>query len=69
MGEPIWPVVVLAWIGAGKYVKMESRVLIQHSPFMSWIYDLLRVLIGVALWTLGESLQAARVRHVGDRSA
>jgi uncharacterized membrane protein YkgB len=34
-------VVVLAWIGAGKYVKMESRVLIQHSPLMSWIYDLL----------------------------
>lgn len=34
-------VVVLAWIGAGKYVKMESRVLIQHSPLMSWIYDFL----------------------------
>jgi uncharacterized membrane protein YkgB len=32
-------VVVLAWIGFGKYVKMESRVLIEHSPFMSWIYD------------------------------
>src|ERR1700753_4066540 len=31
-------VVVLAWIGFGKYVKMESRVLIEHSPFMSWIY-------------------------------
>jgi uncharacterized membrane protein YkgB len=31
-------VVVLAWIGFGKYVKMESRVLIDHSPLMSWIY-------------------------------
>jgi hypothetical protein len=30
-------VVVLAWIGLGKYVKMESRVLIEHSPLMSWI--------------------------------
>jgi uncharacterized membrane protein YkgB len=32
-------VVVLAWIGFGKYVKMESRVLIENSPLMSWIYD------------------------------
>jgi len=32
-------VVVLAWIGFGKYVKMESRVLIEHSPLRSWIYD------------------------------
>src|SRR5260370_35952323 len=32
-------VVVLAWIGFGKYVKMEARVLIEHSPLMSWIYD------------------------------
>ncbi|BCZ21578.1 DUF417 domain-containing protein [Mycobacterium senriense] len=32
-------VLVLAWIGVGKYVKMESRVLIQHSPLMSWVYD------------------------------
>ncbi|OIN78713.1 YkgB family protein [Mycobacterium malmoense] len=31
--------VVLAWIGFGKYVKMESRVLIEHSPLMSWIYN------------------------------
>lgn len=31
-------VVVLAWIGFGKYVKMESRVLIAHSPLMSWVY-------------------------------
>ena len=36
-------VVVLAWIGFGKYVKMESRVLIEHSPLMSWIYDVLSV--------------------------
>lgn len=32
-------VLVLAWIGLGKYVKMEARVLIEHSPLMSWIYD------------------------------
>lgn len=36
-------VVVLAWIGFGKYVKMESRVLIQHSPLMSWLYDVFSV--------------------------
>ena len=36
-------VVVLAWIGFGKYVKMDSRVLIEHSPFMSWIYDVFSV--------------------------
>ena len=36
-------VVVLAWIGFGKYVKMESRVLIDHSPLMSWIYDVFSV--------------------------
>ncbi|OJZ68804.1 hypothetical protein BRW65_25150 [Mycobacterium paraffinicum] len=36
-------VVVLAWIGFGKYVKMESRVLIENSPLMSWIYDMLSV--------------------------
>ena len=35
--------VVLAWIGFGKYVKMESRVLIEHSPLMSWIYDVASV--------------------------
>jgi uncharacterized membrane protein YkgB len=34
-------VVVLAWIGVGKYVKMESRVLIESSPLMSWLYDVL----------------------------
>ncbi|GBE64298.1 membrane protein [Mycobacterium sp. MFM001] len=36
-------VIVLAWIGFGKYVKMESRVLIQHSPLMSWLYHFLSV--------------------------
>src|SRR6476661_2109224 len=36
-------VVVLAWIGFGKYVKMEARVLIEHSPLMGWIYDYLSV--------------------------
>ena len=36
-------VVVLAWIGFGKYVKMEARVLIEHSPLMSWIYHFLSV--------------------------
>lgn len=36
-------VLVLAWIGAGKYVKMEARVLIQHSPLMSWVYDVFSV--------------------------
>jgi uncharacterized membrane protein YkgB len=36
-------VIVLAWIGFGKYVKMESRVLIEHSPLMSWIYNVFSV--------------------------
>ncbi|HTY30839.1 DUF417 family protein [Mycobacterium sp.] len=38
-------VVVLAWIGFGKYVKMESRVLIEHSPLMSWIYHVAGVTV------------------------
>src|ERR1700751_351555 len=29
----------LAWIGFGKYIKMEARVLIEHSPLMRWVYD------------------------------
>jgi uncharacterized membrane protein YkgB len=29
----------LAWIGFGKYIKMEARVLIEHSPLLSWVYD------------------------------
>jgi uncharacterized membrane protein YkgB len=36
-------VIVLAWIGFGKYVKMEARVLIEHSPLMSWVYGYLNV--------------------------
>lgn len=36
-------VVVLAWIGFGKFVKMESRALIEHSPLMSWVYDVFNV--------------------------
>jgi uncharacterized membrane protein YkgB len=36
-------VIVLAWIGFGKYVKMEARVLIEHSFLMSWIYHFLSV--------------------------
>jgi uncharacterized membrane protein YkgB len=34
-------VVVLAWIGFGKYVKMDAKVLIEHSPLMSWILHVL----------------------------
>jgi uncharacterized membrane protein YkgB len=33
----------LAWIGFGKYMKMESRVLIEHSPLMSWVYHVFSV--------------------------
>jgi uncharacterized membrane protein YkgB len=33
----------LAWIGFGKFIKMESRVLIEHSPLMSWVYDVFSV--------------------------
>lgn len=36
-------VIVLAWIGFGKYVKMESRVLIEHNPLMSWVYEVFSV--------------------------
>lgn len=36
-------VVVLAWIGFGKYVKMDSRVLIEHSPLLRWIFDYISV--------------------------
>ena len=32
-------VLTLVWIGFGKYIKMEARVLIEHSPLMSWVYD------------------------------
>jgi uncharacterized membrane protein YkgB len=33
----------LAWIGFGKFIKMESRVLIEHSPLLSWVYDVFSV--------------------------
>lgn len=46
-------VVVLAWIGFGKFVKMESRVLIEHSPLMSWVYHVFSVsTVGRALGTM-----------------
>ena len=45
-------VIVLAWIGFGKYAKMEARVLIEHSPLMAWIYDFLSVhAVAVSLGT------------------
>ncbi|MEU4930623.1 DUF417 family protein [Streptomyces yokosukanensis] len=44
--------VVLAWLGGGKYVKMDSRVLIEHSPLLSWVYDVLSVhAVAVSLGT------------------
>lgn len=52
-------VVVLAWIGLGKYVKMEARVLIEHSPLMSWIYHVLGV--GAVAATLGTAEIVAAV--------
>jgi hypothetical protein len=33
--------VVLVLFGGGKYVKMDSRVLIEQSPLLSWTYDIL----------------------------
>jgi uncharacterized membrane protein YkgB len=46
-------VVVLAWIGFGKFVKMEARVLIENSPFMSWILDVFSVTtVGRGLGTM-----------------
>lgn len=52
-------VIVLAWIGFGKYVKMEARVLIEHSPLMSWIYHILPV--GVVASSLGTAEIVAAV--------
>ncbi|OSC26179.1 hypothetical protein B8W69_17320 [Mycobacterium vulneris] len=43
LGSRYGLVLVLAWIGVGKYEKMEARVLIQHSPLMSWVYDVFSV--------------------------
>ncbi len=46
-------VIVLAWIGFGKYVKMEAKVLIEHSFLMSWIYHFLSVgAVATALGTV-----------------
>jgi uncharacterized membrane protein YkgB len=36
-------VIVLAWIGFGKWVKFEAAVLMQNSPLMCWIFDYLSV--------------------------
>ena len=36
-------VIVLAWIGFGKWVKFEAVVLMQNSPLMCWIFDYLSV--------------------------
>ncbi len=59
-------VVVLAWIGVGKYVKMEAHVLIEHSPLMSWMYLVLsHHAVAVALGTteiLAAALIAVRPR-------
>jgi uncharacterized membrane protein YkgB len=52
-------VVVLAWIGFGKFAKMEARVLIEHSPLMSWIYDVLSV--GAVAKALGSAEIVAAV--------
>jgi uncharacterized membrane protein YkgB len=41
----------LAWIGFGKYIKMEARVLIEHSPLMSWLYQVLNA--NTVAWGLG----------------
>lgn len=52
-------VIVLAWIGVGKYVKFEARVLIEHSPLMSWIYHFLSA--GAVGATLGSAEIVAAV--------
>lgn len=52
-------VIVLAWIGFGKYAKMEARVLIEHSPLMSWFYAVLSV--GAVAKTLGTAEIVAAV--------
>jgi uncharacterized membrane protein YkgB len=41
----------LAWIGFGKYIKMEARVLIEHSPLMSWVYQVFSAT--TVAWGLG----------------
>jgi uncharacterized membrane protein YkgB len=44
-------VLTLAWIGFGKYIKMEARVLIEHSPLMSWVYHVFSA--NTVAWGLG----------------
>jgi uncharacterized membrane protein YkgB len=46
----------LAWIGFGKYIKMESRQFLLKDV----------VLLGVAVWTLGEAVQAHRASSAFD---
>ena len=61
----------MAWIGFGKYVKMESRVLIEHRPLMSWIYhvaSLTAVACGVGTMEIGAALLIA-LRPVWPRAS
>jgi uncharacterized membrane protein YkgB len=44
-------VLVLAWFGVGKYVKMDSRVLIEHQPLLAWIYHVFSA--GTVAFALG----------------
>jgi uncharacterized membrane protein YkgB len=41
----------LAWIGFGKYIKFGARTLIEHSPLMSWLYDVFSA--NTIAWGLG----------------
>ena len=41
----------LAWIGFGKYIKFGARTLIEHSPLMSWLYDVFSA--NTVAWGLG----------------
>ena len=55
-------VIVLAWIGLGKYVKIEARPLIEHSPLMSWIlhvFDITTVSRGLGTMEIAAALLIA----------
>jgi len=62
---------ILLWIGAFKFTATEAKAiqpLISHSPLMSWLYAVTDVqgasrLLGAAVLTAGESLQAAARGH------